>query len=218
MIPVSPAREFRDAGEVANGKDVDATPFAFVSTYNIGIFYVLWYFFLTQWNLVNYVAWVRFNSDLLDGKPPRELYLILCILAQVSYWFAGGFFFVRAAKYATDNKERNRYLTAGIATQYFLTDVPLWMADVSIFYFSGLPNEIPAIVFFLRSISFLFNSIVTWHIYMHRIVKFLHQRLWVGRVDAREIATRKAKDMRAKEFQARLKQQKKAERKMAEEP
>lgn len=212
MIVTNPSYTYKEAGDVANNKDVDSTPFAFVSTYNIGIFYVLWYFFLTEWNLVNYVAWVRFNADLLDGKPPTEFYLILCVLAHVAYWLIGGGLFIRAAKYATDNKDRNRYLTAGIATLYFLTDVPLWMADVTIFYFYGLQNEIPAIVFFLRSISFLFNSIVTWHIYMHRIVKFLHQRLWVGRVDVREIATRKAKDMRLKEIQARIKAQKRADK------
>jgi hypothetical protein len=206
MLPVSPTRTFAEAGKVGN-REVDASPFMFISTYNVAIFYMLWYLVLNHWNLANHVAWVRFHTDLLNGRPPPQLYLTLVIIAEVVYFIVGGILLYRAAKYAKTDKERNRYLTGGIAVLYAFTDVPLWLADISIFYFLGWQSEVQSITFVLRSISFLGNSIVAWHIYMHRIVKFLHTRMWANRVDVRDIAMKKAKVIRARELRRSLKEQ-----------
>jgi hypothetical protein len=209
-VPVSPAKAYTDAEQGNAAREF--TPFVLLSTYNVGIFYLLWYAIVDAWNLGNHVAWVRFNDGLLDGKPPSQLYLALVILALVSYFLIGGVLFYRGAKYAKDDKERNRYMSLGVAVQYALTDVPLWLADISIFYFLGWQTEVQSITFMLRTISFLFNSIITWHIYMHRIVKFLHMRLWASRIDTREIALRKAKETRDREQRRTYKRQLEAQR------
>lgn len=198
-LPVSPSRYYTDAEE-QNGQAPELSPFSFLSTYNIGIFYMLWYAVVCHWNLANHVAWVRFNDTLLDGKPPPQLYLTFVVVGEVTYFIFGAILLFRSAKYAKTEKERWRYLSAGIVVMYLFTDVPMFLLDMTIVFFYGWIAVVQSTAWTLRTMSFMANTVVAWHIYLHRMTKFIHQRLWVGRMNARDIATRQQAALKLKEL------------------
>jgi hypothetical protein len=196
-VPVSSQTVFRDAGD---RNATDLSPFRILTTYNVSIFYMLWYFMVCHWNLVNYVAWVQFNGDLLGNSPHPRLYLACVVIALFVFWVIGGFLLYRSAKYAKSDKDRFRYFSAGLGVLYLFTDVPLWICDIAIVFQQGFWNEIQGITLLLRTISFIANSVVAWHIYMHRMAKFLHTVVWAGRIDTREIAMKKMQLNKEKEL------------------
>lgn len=161
--------------DAATGNPVSASPFAIISNYNLSIFYIMWHLVVTHWNLANYVAWVRFNGPLLGDRPNERLYVAFVVISSVLFWLVCGPLFFYTAKYKKSTKDRNRYLGLGIGLAYIFADVPLWLLDVSIVYFHGFLSVVQVTALILRSISFFLNSFVAWHIYLHRITKYLHR-------------------------------------------
>ena len=147
------------------------------SAFNTPLFYLVWYFFLTHWNLAAYVSWVRLNGDLIDNRPPTVVYLLMIIIAQVAFWLGGGPMFFYAAKYCVDgangDRRRRRWLTRGIALMYILTDVPLWLCDMSIIYYNGHLFVVHSIAWALRLVSFFFGTVIVWYLYMYGLSNWL---------------------------------------------
>ena len=193
-MPVSPARMYRDNQEREADNAVLSSPFSWIGTYNISIFYWLWYLFVTHWNLANYVAFARVNDTLLNGKPSAGLYLAMVIFAMLAFWLVGGPMLFYSIQYAKGQKKRLRWLSLGLVIMYVVTDIPLWICDMSIVYFYGWMVPVQTITWVLRSFSFLFQTVIVWHIYLHRMSKLLHQWLWSKRTDLAEIAARQIKD------------------------
>lgn len=162
----------------AGGSDdpIVNSPFALASTVNVSIAYMLWYVIVTHWNLANYVAWVRHNEALIGDYPNPKLYLAFVVLSEVLLWGISGPLFFYAAKYRKSQKDRNTILFLGIAVFWLVSDVPLFAMDLSMIYYYQYQSVVQTTTMILRSISFFVGATLSWHMYVHRMTKFLHAR------------------------------------------
>ena len=188
MFPASDPDRLRNA----EGDAITASPFATLTGYNVSIFYILWYFFVQHWNLANYVSWVRFNGVLLNNRPSPTLYLSAIVISEALYWLVSGPMFFYSAKYRKGRKDGYRWLSLGIVIQFLFADTPLWLLDIATFYFFGFQDVVQSIALILRSLSFLFNALISWHVYLHRMSKLLQQVFGRKSKDLQVIAEREA--------------------------
>ena len=174
------------------------SPFALVTSLNVSVFALLWYIALTHWNLSNYVAWVRYNSDLLNSQPPTQIYLAFVVLSEVILWVLSGPLFFYTAKYRRGQKDRNKYLSLGLLAAYLSSDVPFFILDLVIVYYHGIYSVVQTCTLILRCISFFFGSIAVWQIYLHRMTKYLQSR-YQSRDEQRMVALKEEEEATRRE-------------------
>ena len=188
----SPQRQGNNELRTADGDAITSSPFATLTGYNISIFYILWYFFVTHWAVANYAAWVRFEDALLGDSPNPKLYLAAIIIGTALFWVVTGPMFFYSGKYKKGPRDGYKWLSIGIVISFLGQDTPMWLLDVSIYYWYGFQSVVQTITLLLRTLSFLLNATISWHIYMHRISKTLQQVFGKKTNDLRVIADREA--------------------------
>ena len=153
-----------------------SSPFAVLTNINISIFVLVWYVITVNWSLVNYVAYLRFNSALFEDKVHPFLYLAFCIIAQAATYFILAPLLLYTGKYVGTPKKRNRWLSVAIVVAFLACDAPLFFIDGAIYFYLGWFHPVPAIALILRLISFLIFGTASWLIVLHRGSKFLFRR------------------------------------------
>ena len=68
---------------------------------------------------------------------------------------------------------------------------------MAIVYYHGFIDIVQMIAMILRFLSFFLNAFITWHIYMHRLTKYLHQ-LYDTPKELKEIALKEEKVLERK--------------------
>lgn len=153
-----------------------SSPFAVLTNINISIFVLVWYAITVNWNLVNYVAYLRFNAYRFEDKVHPFLYLAFCIIALGTVALVLAPLLVYTGKYVGTPKKRNRWLSAAIVIAFLVCDAPLFFIDGALYFYLGWFHPIPGIALLLRLISFLIFGVASWLILLHRGSKFLFRR------------------------------------------
>lgn len=150
-----------------------SSPLAVITNLNVSVLILVWYMAMSGWSLGNYIGWVRHQKDVLDGKPPTELYLVFCILAMGVTVLVVAPILVYSGKYLQGSKKKNRWLSVGILIAFFFTDVPLFALDWTIYHKMQGTHPVPDITLVLRSISFCCAGFGTWIIILMRGTKYM---------------------------------------------
>lgn len=153
-----------------------SSPFAVLTNINISIFVLVWYVITVNWNLVSYVAYLRFHTDIFDSKIPSLLYLAFVIIAQGATYFVLAPLLLYTGKYVGSPKKRNWWLSMAILIAFSACDAPLFFIDGALFYYFGWFHPVPGITLVLRLISFVIFGVASWLIVLHRGSKFLFRR------------------------------------------
>eukprot|EP00756_Hemistasia_phaeocysticola_P003949 Hpha_TRINITY_DN12545_c0_g1::TRINITY_DN12545_c0_g1_i1::g.50815::m.50815 len=121
---------------------------------------------------INYLSWVRDQRDddkLGDGRV--NAYLILTILAMLSFFLLSSLFYILAHRWPNPQKRASKRTSWGVFFNLILSDVPIFILEVDITWTVGWTSGIQAICMLVTIISFATSGVRSWLFFVGRFIQ-----------------------------------------------
>ncbi|KEG10908.1 hypothetical protein DQ04_03161040 [Trypanosoma grayi] len=120
--------------------------------------------------IANYCAWVTYQEEVL-GAPLRIAYLVMSIIAAVSYLFVASIFYMWAWRFPEPEEVSKRRRIYGIVVNLLFSDIPMFVIEVKICWKVQFAHGVQGTSFVITCISLMYSAVRVWTFIMIKLIK-----------------------------------------------